>query len=185
MRLDDKIERWLTQTVLGIVLLIILLVLAPLVSAACPDPLPVDTVCLGWEAPEQNVDGSDLTDLAGFEVFWGMTSGDFVQARKLDIPDQSQVELTTPAGTIKIPSPGPGGGTVTVFFVMTAYDSGVIRDSTINCIGDPTDDDNDPGNPVNCRGVSVFSNEIGKAVTFADQLPEEPRLLNVIINVTS
>lgn len=68
---------------------------------------------------------------------------------------------------------------------MTAYDSGVIRDSTINCIGDPSDDDNDPDNPVNCRGVSAFSNEIGKVVTFADQLPEEPRLLNVIINVTS
>ena len=152
---------------------------------ACPDPLPPDTVCLGWEAPTENTDNTPLNDLAGFEVFWGMTSGDFVQARKFDIPDDQQVELTTPAGVINIPSPGPNGGSVTVFFVMTAYDTGVIRDSTINCIGDPTDDDNDPGNPVSCRGVSAFSNEIAKVVTFADPVPKEPRLLHVFINVTT
>lgn len=101
-----------TAKLIAVTVFVCLFLFAREVMAACPDPLPVDTVCLSWEAPRQNVDGSDLTDLAGFEVFWGMTSGDFVQARKLDIPDQSQVELTTPAGTINIPSPGPGGGTV-------------------------------------------------------------------------
>ncbi len=164
---------------------LLLMLAAPLAMAACPDPLPPDTVCLEWEAPTENVDGTALTDLSGFEVFWGMTSGDFVQARKLDIPDETQVELTTPAGNISIPSPGPGGGNVTVFFVMTAYDSGVIRDATINCTGDASDDANDPGNEVNCRNVSGFSNEVAKVVTFPDPAPNEPRLLNVIINVTT
>ena len=158
---------------------------AQLAVADCPDPLPMDTVCLSWEAPTENIDGTDLTDLSGFEVFWAMTSGDFVQSRKLDIPDETQVDLTTPAGNINIPSPGPGGGNVTVFFVMTAYDSGVIRDSTINCTGDPSDDANDPDNEVNCRGVSAFSNEVAKVVTFSDPEPEAPRLLNVIINVST
>ena len=158
---------------------------AGLSHAACPDPLPADTVCLEWEAPTENVDGSPLTDLAGFEVFWSLTQGDFVQARKLDIPDENQIELTTPASSISIPSPGPGGGTVTVYFVMTAYNEGVIPDSTVNCAGDPNDDDNDPGNEVDCREVSAFSNEVRKTVVFPDNEPNAPRLLNVIINVTT
>jgi hypothetical protein len=135
-----------------------LLLSAPLAIAACPDPIPVDTICLEWLAPTQNVDGSTLTDLDGFEVFWALTAGDWQQSRKIDIPDETQTEFTTPATPISIPSPGPGGGDVQVFFVMTAYDG--------------------EGN------VSGFSNQVGKVVTFPDtQAPQEPQLLNVIINV--
>jgi len=142
------------------ILLAFLLLTPVTVFAACPDPIPVDTICLEWQAPTQNVDGTPLTDLAGFEVFWGLASGDFDQSRKIDIPDATQTEFTTPATPISIPTPGPEGGDVPVFFVMTAYD--------------------DDGN------VSAFSNEVGKIVTFLDTNPPgAPQLLNVIINVTT
>ena len=104
------------------ILLACLLLTPVTVFAACPYLIPVDTVCLEWTAPVQNIDGTPLTDLAGFEVFWGMTSGDFNQTRKIDIPDAMQTEFTTPATPINIPNPGAEGGDVTVFFVMTAYD---------------------------------------------------------------
>ena len=122
-----------------------------------------------------------LKDLDGFEVHWGLASRAYDGA--VDIPDETSVEFTTPAASISIPSPGPEGGNVIVFFAMTAYDTGVIRDATINCTGDSSDDDNDPGNEVDCRNVSAFSNEVAKVVTFADQTPDGPQLLNVIINV--
>lgn len=126
--------------------------------AQCPDPLPENTVCVQWQAPTENTDGTPLTDLAGFELFWGFFSGDFDQSRKIDIPDASETEFTTPATSINIQSPGPEGGEVDVFFVMTAYD--------------------DDGN------TSGFSNEISRAVTFPDtQAPGEPTILDVIINV--
>jgi hypothetical protein len=38
---------------------------------------------------------------------------------------------------------------------------------------------------VNCRNISAFSNEVAKVVTFPDQTPDAPRLINVIINVTT
>lgn len=137
---------------------ILLLLAAQLSHAACPDPAPLDTVCLEWLAPTQNVDGSTLTDLDGFEVYWALTAGDFQAARKIDIPDETQTEFTTPATPISIPSPGPGGGDVSVFFVMTAYDA--------------------EGN------VSAFSNQVAKIISFPDtQVPAPPRILNVIINV--
>ena len=32
---------------------------------------------LMWETPTTNVDGSPLTDLAGFKVYWGTVSGTY------------------------------------------------------------------------------------------------------------
>jgi len=152
--------------------------------SACPTVLPDDTLCLSWIAPVENVDGSDLLDLEGFEVFWGFFSGDYNDTRKLDIPDETQTQLTTPTTSISIPNPGPGGGDVNVFFVMTAYDEGVERGPTVNCTDTKNDDANDPGNEVKCRNISAFSNEVVKVIIFPDsQTPGAPRELNVIINV--
>jgi len=45
------------------------------VSAPAPAPLPVTgSATLSWSAPNQNTDGSALTDLAGFKVYHGTSS---------------------------------------------------------------------------------------------------------------
>lgn len=151
-----RLPRTLTMRYLATLLCL----LAPAAFAACPDPVPENTVCLEWQAPTQNVDGTPLTDLDGFQIYWSLTLGDWVPVRMIDIPDEGLTEFTSPATPINIPSPGPGGGDVDVFFVMTAYDA--------------------DGN------VSAFSNSVGKVVTFPDsQPPGEPTILNVIINVTT
>lgn len=141
-------------------LMLLLCLLAPAAFAACPDPTPPNTVCLEWQAPTQNVDGTPLTDLDGYQVVWDLIPVTNATTNIIDIPDETLTEFTSPATGINIPDPGPGGGDVDVFFRMTAYDA--------------------DGN------VSALSNQVGKVVSFPDtNPPEEPTILNVIINVTT
>lgn len=49
-------------------------------SELVPDPVPdpaSGSVTLSWTAPTENEDGSVLTDLAGFRLYWGTTSGSY------------------------------------------------------------------------------------------------------------
>lgn len=148
------------DNLLGLTLLGLLIFGASDVMAACPDPAPPNTVCLEWQAPTQNVDGSPLTDLDGYQVIWDLIPVTAATTNIIDITDENLVEFTSPATGINIPSPGPGGGDVDVFFRMTAYDA--------------------DGN------VSALSNQVGKVVSFPDTNPPgEPTILNVIINVTT
>jgi hypothetical protein len=48
-------------------------------SSAAP-PTGADSVTLTWTAPTQNTDGSALTDLAGYEIFYGNTAGAMTNA---------------------------------------------------------------------------------------------------------
>lgn len=145
---------------LGLTLLALLIFGASEVYAACPDPAPPNTVCIEWQAPTQNVDGTPLTDLDGYQVLWDLVPVTNATTNLIDIPDESLVEFTSPATGINIPSPGPSGGDVDIFFRMTAYDA--------------------EGN------ISALSNQVAKVVTFPDSnAPGDPTILNVIINVTT
>lgn len=42
---------------------------------------------LSWEAPTENTDGSPLTDLAGYTLYWGTTSGDYPNSVAIDNPN--------------------------------------------------------------------------------------------------
>lgn len=44
------------------------------------------SVELSWEPPTQNEDGSPLTDLAGFKVYWGTTPGEYPNSITIDNP---------------------------------------------------------------------------------------------------
>jgi hypothetical protein len=44
------------------------------------------SVELSWEAPTQNEDGSPLTDLAGYKVYWGTTPGEYPNSITIDNP---------------------------------------------------------------------------------------------------
>ena len=63
---------------------------------------------LTWTAPTTNVDGTPLTDLAGFKVYWGNVSGNYSYNK--DVGNVVTYSLT-------------GLGKGTWFFAVTAYDT--------------------------------------------------------------
>lgn len=69
-----------------------------------------NTATLTWTAPTQNTDGTPLTDLAGFKVHYGATSGSYSVTN--DYPDPNQT-------TAVIAPLTPGMW----FFVATAYNA--------------------------------------------------------------
>jgi hypothetical protein len=62
---------------------------------------------LSWQPPTQNTDGSPLTNLAGFKVYWGTSQGTYPNAVTLNNPGLA---------TYVVENLAPG----TYFFVMTA-----------------------------------------------------------------
>jgi hypothetical protein len=65
---------------------------------------------LSWTSPTQNADGSPLTDLAGFKVYWGTSQDDYSSSIAINNPGLTtyMVEQLTPA---------------TWFFVTTALNA--------------------------------------------------------------
>jgi hypothetical protein len=54
---------------------------------------------LSWQAPTQNVDGSDLTDLAGFQIHWGSSSNNYTQHTAVDGAGTTQQVISVSPGT--------------------------------------------------------------------------------------
>ncbi len=66
------------------------------------------SVSLSWQAPTQNVDGTALTDLAGFRIYYGQISGSYTDHVDVTSPTSTAQSLTLPSGTY--------------YFAMTAVD---------------------------------------------------------------
>jgi len=49
-------------------------------------PVANGAVELSWTAPTENVDGSPLTDLAGYKIYWGTQPGDYPNSVTIDNP---------------------------------------------------------------------------------------------------
>ena len=62
-----------------------------------------------WQAPTENVDGTPLTDLAGYVIYWGTSSRDYTGSQTINSPTATEWEATMLA---------PG----TYYFAMTAFD---------------------------------------------------------------
>jgi hypothetical protein len=82
-------------------------------AALEPFAITVDAVgsraaMLSWQAPTENADGSPLTDLAGYKIYWGTKSGVYTASARIDNPGVTAhvVENLVPA---------------TYFFVATAF----------------------------------------------------------------
>ena len=69
----------------------------------------ISSATLSWNPPTTNVDGTNLTDLAGYKIYYGTTSGEYKEV--LDVNDPKATEYT-------IATLPPG----TYYFVATAYD---------------------------------------------------------------
>ncbi len=65
------------------------------------------TVSLSWNAPTANVDGTPLTDLAGYKLHYGTTSG--VYTFSLVLGNVTNYAFALPAGTY--------------YFALSAYDT--------------------------------------------------------------
>jgi len=66
-----------------------------------------ETATLSWDVPTTNTDGTDLTDLAGYKIYYGTSPGTYDSA--IDVADVATYTITdlSPA---------------TYYFVVTAYD---------------------------------------------------------------
>ena len=72
------------------------------------NPVGIDSMTLSWTPPTQNSDGSALTDLAGYNIYYGNESGNYGIIIKIDNPGIAiyVVENLTPN---------------TYYFVITAF----------------------------------------------------------------
>lgn len=72
------------------------------------------TATLSWVPPTTNIDGSPLTDLAGYKVYWGASQGSYANSITLDNPGLSSyvVEQLTPA---------------TWYFAVTSFNSAGVE----------------------------------------------------------
>jgi len=69
--------------------------------------LSTGSLVLSWEAPTLNIDGSSLTDLSGYKVYYGQVSGNYTES--VDIGNLASANISNlTAGTW--------------CFVTTAYD---------------------------------------------------------------
>lgn len=72
------------------------------------------SVALSWQAPTQNTDGTALTDLAGYKIYYGTTQGNYTEQVRIDNPG-----LTT--FVVENLSPD------TWYFVATSFNDGGIE----------------------------------------------------------
>lgn len=64
---------------------------------------------LRWQAPTENVDGTPLTDLAGYVIYWGTSSRNYTGSHTINSPTTTEWEATMAAGSY--------------YFAMTAFDA--------------------------------------------------------------
>lgn len=131
--------------------------------AACPPEgeLPPNTICVGWQHPTENVDGSPIPDsgpqaLQSFRIFYSTTEGEFNIGESLVVTDPTATEAIGAIGSIPIVVP-PNGGRVDLYIVMTATN--------------------------NLAETSQYSNTIMRSIDFPPPVPGAPVLQEVLINI--
>jgi len=68
---------------------------------------------LMWDAPLSNTDGSPVTDLAGYKIYYGTVSGSYTGS--IDVGNKTSISLTTFSSSV--PSRG------LYYIAVTAYDT--------------------------------------------------------------
>ncbi len=77
-------------------------------SALAMTTVTVRLASLSWDAPTENVDGTALDDLAGFNLYWGAASRSYGVPVALSDPNATSYSIELSAGTY--------------YFAMTAFD---------------------------------------------------------------
>lgn len=144
-----------------LLLIMALMLLAVPAFADCPDPALEGTICVEWDAPDENVDGTPIPasgpgSIASYRLFWSLTQGSFSIGDSVLITNPDLRELTVAEGEIIVPRP-PEGGTVPLFLVMTAT----------NTLGES----------------SAFSATVARDLVFPRPVPGEPTILEVTVPI--
>lgn len=87
---------------------LVIIIIGGVIAYALPTQ---NKTTLTWDAPTTNVDGSPITDLGGYKVYWSATSGIYTDLNSKDVGNVLTVQVPT-LGIFK-------GNTC---FVLTAYD---------------------------------------------------------------
>ena len=95
--------------------------LSSLIIFATALPSFAASVSLSWEAPSTNEDGTPLTDLAGYKIYYGIASGNYTQY--VDAGNVTTYTFTNLTGG------------QTYYFVVTAYNTARIESSYSNEVG--------------------------------------------------
>lgn len=74
------------------------LLLLPVASyAACPTKTPSDRACIKWTPPTLNTDGSSLTNLAGFRIYYGQSPTALTLTMQINSPTQNTQVIVPPS----------------------------------------------------------------------------------------
>lgn len=68
---------------------------------------------LMWDAPTSNTDGSPITDLAGYKIYYGTVSGNYTAS--IDVGNTTSIPITTLSSSV----PAPG----VYYITVAAYDT--------------------------------------------------------------
>ena len=79
-------------------------------QAAASDPSEASAITVSWEAPTDNTDGSPLTNLSGYKIYYGGASGDY----------SSTIQVSNPGLTTYVVDNLPPGQ---YYFAVTAYNA--------------------------------------------------------------
>ena len=134
---------------------------APALACPLPEDLPPNSICIEWQAPVENVDGSAIPatgpgSLTGFRLFYSTTQGSFNIGDSLLITDPTLTEFTTADGQIVIPRP-TDGFTEELYLVLTA----------INTESEE----------------SGYSNTVMRTLQFPIPVPGSPAILEVVVPI--
>jgi hypothetical protein len=92
---------------------------SPAVTSTAPPP--ISTATISWAAPNENTDGSALTNLAGYRIYYGTTATDLTQV--IDIPTVGMTEYVIDNLTAG-----------TYYFSIRAYTSAGIESALSNVV---------------------------------------------------
>lgn len=91
-------------------------------NAPTPSPTPGTGIAkLSWSAPTQNDDGSALTNLTGYRIYYGTSPGDLGQRLEIENPGATMAEV-------------PGLATGTWYFAMTSVNAAGVESARTHAI---------------------------------------------------
>jgi hypothetical protein len=91
------------------------------IAVAAPAPAPTRAATLSWTAPTQNTDGSSITNLAGYRIYYGTSSTALTQ-----VVDVNSAGITTYMLENLAPS--------TYYFTVRAYNSAGAESASSNVV---------------------------------------------------
>lgn len=134
-----RLIRWRLWSCLRLVRLRIFQLVVLLLIALSPST-KADETTLTWTPPDENTDGSQLTDLDAFKIYWGTTPGVYTDTIRINCGSDAACRL--PANTQYVQT-FPDDG-LTYYFVSTAFKATGVESGLSNIATKTMPDDGTP-----------------------------------------